>query len=104
MWPFVLAGVSVLGLALVGFVTVVGALFGERRRPRGPEALSDPEKLAIAHEILTRFFGGRAPPELMRELAMLRGLPLRPLPPASGGVPAPAEAPPSSGGLASLVL
>ena len=70
-------GVAVLGLALVGFITVLGALFGGRRAARR-EPLSEADKLAVAHEVLLRFFGKRAPPELMRELMILER-PRRPM-------------------------
>lgn len=77
MEALVVAGLLVLGLALVGFITVLRLIFGAgaQKQTRGPAVLDDAEKLAIAHEVLYRFFGSRAPADLMRELAAMRGLP-----------------------------
>ena len=88
-----LLGVAVLGLALVELITVLGALFGGLRAAKR-EPLSEADKLAVAHEVLLRFFGKRAPPELMRELMILRGLPV-PAEPSPGEPSAAAEVTPA---------
>lgn len=73
MEALVLLGVAVLGLALVGLITVLGAVFGGRRSVKSAP-LTDAAKLEVAHEVLVRFFGKRVPPDVMHELALLRGV------------------------------
>jgi hypothetical protein len=100
MEALVLAGFVVLGLALVGLIAILRLMFGRAREPRGGPVLDDAQKVDITREILIRFFGTRAPAELMRELAQLQetlspAWQGRPPPPArpAAAAPAPLAAP-----------
>jgi hypothetical protein len=74
MEGFLICGVlGILGLSLVGLITVLRAMFGKGRQPvvvrSAPEPLTRTEKLGVVWEVL----GTRMPDELREEYGRLRG-------------------------------